>query len=81
MTGSMWCSNPKGMSPEELLAGHEWAWKQVYSHRAIFRRLMTSRTQLPLSFLSNQGYRFYAYHLHSHYTCDWAIGQGQGQAA
>ncbi|MGB8814397.1 MAG: radical SAM protein [Paracoccaceae bacterium] len=66
---------PKGMSPAELLQGHEWAWKQVYSRTAIVKRLWKSRTQLPISILSNTGYRFYAHHLHSHYTCDWAIGQ------
>lgn len=66
---------PKGMSPQELQTGHEWAWKEVYSRRAIVRRLLKSRTQLPISLLTNAGYRFYAHHLHSHYNCDWVMGQ------
>jgi radical SAM superfamily enzyme YgiQ (UPF0313 family) len=66
---------PKTMTVRELQEGHEWAWKQVYSVGAIARRLARSRTQLPLAVMANLGYRFYAYHLHSHYTCDWQISR------
>lgn len=66
---------PQNMSPETLLQGHEWAWKEVYSRWNIARRLMTSRVQLPVSLMANTGYRYYANHLHTHYNCDWIIGQ------
>ncbi|NSX53785.1 B12-binding domain-containing radical SAM protein [Parasulfitobacter algicola] len=65
---------PSKMTGEELQDGHVWAWQNVYSRRAILKRLAKSRTQLPISILANLGYRFYANHLHSHYTCDWPIG-------
>lgn len=72
---------PKKMSPTELLQGHTAAWRDVYSRRNIFRRLAKSRTQTPIALLSNMGYRFYAYHLDTHYTCDWAIGFRPAEAA
>ena len=65
---------PKQMTPQELQAGHERAWRSVYSYRSIFRRLATSRTQLPIAVMANLGYRYYAHHLETHYTCDWPIG-------
>jgi radical SAM superfamily enzyme YgiQ (UPF0313 family) len=65
---------PKNMSPRELQAGHERAWRSVYSYGAIFRRLAASRTQLPIAVMANLGYRYYAHHLETHYTCDWPIG-------
>lgn len=68
---------PRNMSPRELQDGHERAWKQVYSYRAIARRLAKSRTQLPIAVMANMGYRFYAHHLHTHYTCDWPIGRAE----
>ncbi|MCG6859201.1 MAG: B12-binding domain-containing radical SAM protein [Salaquimonas sp.] len=64
---------PIGMSVQELQEGHVAAWRKVYSRRAIVRRLAKSRTQLPIAILANYGYRFYAYHLDTHYTCDWAV--------
>lgn len=66
---------PSQMSVQELAAGHEWTWKHVYSRRSIFRRLARSRLQLPISIAANLGYRFYAHHLHTHYNCDWFVGQ------
>jgi len=30
--------------------------------------------QLPIAVMANLGYRYYAYHLDTHYTCDWPIG-------
>jgi radical SAM superfamily enzyme YgiQ (UPF0313 family) len=65
---------PKQMTPRELQAGHEKAWRDVYSYSAIARRLGGSRTQLPIAIMANLGYRYYAHHLETHYTCDWPIG-------
>ncbi len=62
---------PRHMTPAQLQAHHEAAWKKVYGWGPIFRRLRHARTQLPLSLAANVGYRFYAHHLHTHYTCDW----------
>lgn len=66
---------PRRLSPVELLAGTEWAWKQTYSYRAIAKRLLGARIQLPLALAANMGYRFYAHHLHDYYNCDWYLGQ------
>jgi radical SAM superfamily enzyme YgiQ (UPF0313 family) len=65
---------PKGMTPGELQAGHEKAWRDVYSYSSIARRLAGSRTQVPIAVMANLGYRYYAHHLETHYTCDWPIG-------
>ena len=65
---------PRNISQETLQTGHERAWRTAYSARAIATRLARSRTQLPISIMANMGYRYYARHLHTHYTCDWAIG-------
>lgn len=62
---------PKTMSVAELQAGHERAWRRAYSYPAILSRLRHAGVQMPLSLAANLGYRFYAHHLHSHYTCDW----------
>lgn len=70
---------PKTMSPEALLAGHVHAWKKAYGWRAIAKRLPHARGRVMLSLAANLGYRFYAHHLHSHYTCDWP--QVGGEAA
>jgi radical SAM superfamily enzyme YgiQ (UPF0313 family) len=65
---------PKLMSVQELQAGHERAWRDVYSYGAIFRRLAAARTQLPIAVMANLGYRYYAHHLETHYNCDWPLG-------
>jgi radical SAM superfamily enzyme YgiQ (UPF0313 family) len=65
---------PKLMTARELQLGHEKAWRDVYAYSAIARRLGRSRTQLPIAVMANLGYRYYAYHLETHYTCDWPIG-------
>jgi radical SAM superfamily enzyme YgiQ (UPF0313 family) len=65
---------PQHVTPEQLQAGHERAWRQVYSYSSIGRRLGTARVQLPIAIMANLGYRYYAYHLETHYTCDWPIG-------
>lgn len=64
---------PKQMTPMELLSGTEWAWKKTYSFSNIARRLMGSRTMLPIAIPANLGYRFYAYRLHEYYNCDWLM--------
>ena len=33
-----------------------------------------------LSLMANTGYRYYANHLHTHYNCDWIIGQRERPA-
>jgi radical SAM superfamily enzyme YgiQ (UPF0313 family) len=65
---------PHQMSPETLLRQTEWAWKKSYSYRSIAKRLSGARIQLPLALAANLGYRFYAYHLHEYYNCDWLVG-------
>ncbi len=65
---------PRHMTPRELQAGHERAWRNVYSIGSITRRLAAARTQLPIAVMANLGYRYYARHLETHYTCDWPIG-------
>lgn len=65
---------PARLSPQELLQGTEWAWKETYSYAGIAKRLMGSRILLPLSLMGNLGYRFYAHNLHKYYTCDWMLG-------
>jgi len=64
---------PKNMTPLELLSGTEWAWKKTYSFGSIARRLMGSRTMLPIAIPANLGYRFYAYRLNEYYNCDWLM--------
>lgn len=70
---------PKQMTPEALLAGHERAWKAVYDWKPILARLRHARSQLPLSLAANLGYRYYAHHLHTHYNCDWPQVTDEGE--
>ncbi len=65
---------PARMTAEELQAGHERAWRKAYSVASIARRIAASRTQVPIAVMANLGYRYYANHLTTHYTCDWPIG-------
>lgn len=64
---------PKHMLPQELAAGHEWAWKAVYAQPAIAKRLWKARNFNPMAVAVNMGYRFYAHNLHKFYTCDWPL--------
>jgi radical SAM superfamily enzyme YgiQ (UPF0313 family) len=64
---------PKNMTADELLRFTGRAWKQTYSYASIWKRLAGSRTQLPISIPANFGYRFYANHLDTFYTCDWQL--------
>ena len=65
---------PKQMSAADLLERTRKAWKKTYSYRSILRRLSGSRTRLPIVIPANFGYRFYANHLDTFYTCDWFEG-------
>lgn len=65
---------PRNMSPEELQAGHERAWRYAYRLRSIASRLLRSRVDPHLTLAANLGYRFYARNLHRFYTCDWHLG-------
>ena len=47
---------PRQMTPDELMAGYEWAKTQFYSPGYIFRRLMVSRTGLWWNIPRNLGY-------------------------
>jgi radical SAM superfamily enzyme YgiQ (UPF0313 family) len=64
---------PRQMTADQLLQGTRRAWKKTYSYSSIAKRLAGSRTQLPIAIPANLGYRFYAYHLDSFYTCDWQL--------
>jgi radical SAM superfamily enzyme YgiQ (UPF0313 family) len=66
---------PRQMTVEELYAGHEQAWKYTYSAPSMFRRFLGSRIQVPVWWVTNIGYRFYAHHLKDFYNCDWMMGQ------
>jgi radical SAM superfamily enzyme YgiQ (UPF0313 family) len=70
---------PKLMTPAELYEGHERAWKHTYSYSAMAMRYLRSRIQLPVWWVANMGYRFYAHHLRDFYNCDWIIGQLEPQ--
>ena len=61
------------MTAAELLEHTRRAWKKTYSYASIWKRLSGSRTQLPIAIPANLGYRFYAYHLDTFYTCDWQL--------
>ena len=65
---------PAHMTPAELQAGTERAWRHAYSLTSIARRLRQSPSSLPVALGANLGYRYYAHHLHKFYTCDWPIG-------
>ena len=67
---------PLGMSPEELLRGHELAWKKVYGWKGMFRRLRRAGNFGLLKAGANLGYRFYAHNLHRFYTCDMPLAAG-----
>ena len=64
---------PMNMTAAELLEHTRRAWRKTYSYPSIVRRLSGSRTRLPIAIPANLGYRFYAYHLDTFYTCDWFL--------
>jgi hypothetical protein len=66
---------PASMTAAELLHHTRRVWRQTYTCAAIAKRLGGSRTRLPIAIPANLGYRFYANHLDSFYTCDWFMGR------
>ena len=64
---------PRNMTASELLENTRRVWKKTYSYASIGKRLLGSRTQPFIAVPANIGYRFYAYHLDSFYTCDWRL--------
>jgi radical SAM superfamily enzyme YgiQ (UPF0313 family) len=64
---------PLHMTPQQLLAGHEHAWKKTYSYGSIAKRLRRAGAWSPLALAANLGYRFYAHNLHRFYNCDWHV--------
>lgn len=61
---------PKQMSVQQLYEGHEKAWKYTYSFSSMAKRFIGSRLQIPVWWITNLGYRFYAHHLQDFYNCD-----------
>jgi hypothetical protein len=66
---------PTHMTPGELMDRTRKAWKKTYSYASMWKRLSGSRTRLSIAIPANFGYRFYAYHLDTFYTCDWFLGE------
>jgi len=64
---------PLHMTPQQLLAGHEHAWREAYRYGSIAKRLWRARALTPLALAANLGYRFYAHNLHRFYNCDWPV--------
>lgn len=50
---------PKQMSAKELFDGSVWAWEETYSIKNITERITKAGTYLPLSLVTNLGYRYY----------------------
>ncbi|MFH0753145.1 MAG: radical SAM protein [Candidatus Omnitrophota bacterium] len=51
---------PRNMTVKELEDGLEYAWRECYGVKNIFRRLLNSRTRLLWMIVANIGYRFYS---------------------
>ena len=64
---------PRQMTTDDLLRHTRRVWRRTYSYGSIARRVAGSGTRLMMSVSANLGYRFYAYHLDSFYTCDWRL--------
>jgi hypothetical protein len=78
--GQHFVFEPMNMTAPELLEHTRRAWKKTYSYPSILKRLSGSRTRLPIAIPANLGYRFYANHLDTFYTCDWFIGSAKAAA-
>jgi len=66
---------PDGLSPRDLEAGTERAWKIAYSLRGCLSRLRRTAAPLPIAVVTNLTYRHYAHHLDKFYTCDWGLAR------
>lgn len=51
---------PKNMTPEQLEAGTEWAWRETYKFSSIFKRLYPFGNSPLIAAMVNMGYRGYA---------------------
>lgn len=60
---------PRHMNAEELYAGHERVWKEVYAFGPIAARCRSALRDRLLLLGANLGYRFYAHNLSRFYTC------------
>ncbi len=64
---------PKNMTPQELIEGHEKLWHEVYSLRGIsvrsIKRFRQRLSLMPIIVTANIGYRYYANNLSNFYTC------------
>jgi radical SAM superfamily enzyme YgiQ (UPF0313 family) len=50
---------PKQMTTDELFEGSVWAWEQTYNIKNIKNRITKAGTNIPLSLVTNLGYRYY----------------------
>ncbi len=50
---------PKKMSSEDLFLGNIKAWEETYSIKNIIERITNAGTNIPLSMITNLGYRYY----------------------
>jgi radical SAM superfamily enzyme YgiQ (UPF0313 family) len=64
---------PANMSVEQLYRGTAMAWKYVYSYSSIWKRLVSSQSDLLIGLATNLGYRFYAHNLERFYNCDLPV--------
>ena len=69
---------PRQMTVEQLYEGHEKAWKYTYSIPSMVKRFIGSRIDVPVWWITNIGYRFYAHHLKDFYNCDTLMSQLPG---
>ena len=51
---------PKQMTRKELYTGLAWLWKNLYTHKRIFKRSFVNSKFNPIVFLSNYAFRFHA---------------------
>lgn len=72
---------PRRMSPAELEAGTERAWRIAYGWSGIGRRLRRTAAPWRVALLTNLGYRHYARNLGRFYTCDVMTAGSDGAAA
>jgi radical SAM superfamily enzyme YgiQ (UPF0313 family) len=64
---------PRHLTPRQLEAGTERAWKLAYSWPAMASRLRSTAAPWPVAIVTNLGYRRYAHRLHRFYHCGGMI--------